>query len=244
MSRTHPRGQRIVGVSLRLSDRPWPEVPEKPLLIVPLGSTEQHGPHLPFSVDADVAAAVAEAAGRRLGAVIAPVLAYGSSGEHGDFPGTLSIGQDALRIVVIELVRSATWARRVAFVNGHGGNLRPLAAAVRQMRAEKHDVAWVPCAMEMIDPHAGRAETSLMLALRPVAVGNERPAGPSAPIGSLLPQLQSRGVRAVSPNGVLGDAGGASAAEGHALLGSLTTLTLERILSWTPDANGMLADGG
>lgn len=223
-----------------LSETSWPDVPEAPLLVVPLGSTEQHGPHLPFSVDADVAVAVAHRAGEMLDAVIAPVLAYGSSGEHSGFPGTLSIGQDALRIVLIELVRSARWASRIVFVSGHGGNARPLVGAVRQLRYEQHDVAWVPCATEDMDLHAGRAETSLMLALRPDAVGPHRPAGPSASLASLMPVLRSQGVRGISPNGVLGDAGGASEAEGQALLGSLVTRAVGSIRAWSPDINGML----
>ena len=107
----------------RLDEAAWPSVPMEPLLLVPLGSTEQHGPHLPFSVDTDIAAAVAREAAERLGAVVAPALAYGSSGEHQGFAGTLSIGQDALRLLLVELVRSArTWAARVVLIAGHGGN--------------------------------------------------------------------------------------------------------------------------
>ena len=83
------------------------------MLLVPLGSTEQHGPHLPL--DTDTRIAVARCAGRvgrrrcrpRLAVLVAPAVAYGASGEHEGFAGTLSIGQEALESVVVELGRSA-----------------------------------------------------------------------------------------------------------------------------------------
>src|SRR5262245_3047683 len=71
------------------------------LLAVPLGATEQHGPHLALSTDTDLAVALSDRLARaRPGVVVAPPLAYGSSGEHQDFAGTLSIGQEALELVL------------------------------------------------------------------------------------------------------------------------------------------------
>ena len=108
--------------------------------------------------------------------MIAPALPYGSSGEHAGFTGTLSIGQAALSHVLVELVRSSDFAR-VLFVSAHGGNAEPLAAAVRQLRSEGRAVwAWSP--RWKGDAHAGRIETSLMLALAPdlVSVPPARPA--------------------------------------------------------------------
>ena len=79
--------------------------------IVPLGATEQHGPHLPLGTDTTIACALAFGlAAARDDVVVAPALPYGSSGEHAGFPGTLSIGQDALRVVVLELARSGSTA--------------------------------------------------------------------------------------------------------------------------------------
>ena len=70
-------------------------------MIVPVGSLEQHGPHLPLDTDARIAAAVARrAAGGDPALLLAPPLAYGASGEHQGFPGTLSIGHEALRAVL------------------------------------------------------------------------------------------------------------------------------------------------
>jgi creatinine amidohydrolase len=183
------------------------------LLVVPLGATEQHGPHLPLGTDTIIASALCAGLPD---AVIAPTLPYGSSGEHAGFPGTLSIGQAALSHVLVELTRSSGF-ERVLFVSAHGGNAEPLAAAVRELRSEGRAVwAWSP--RWEGDAHAGRIETSLMLALAPELVGPARDAGNVAPLAELMPRLRAEGVRAVSANGVLGDPSGASASEGRSLL--------------------------
>ena len=186
------------------------------VVAVPLGATEQHGPHLPLGTDTAIACALAAGlAEARDDVVVAPPLPYGSSGEHAGFPGTLVDRPDALRLVLVELARS--WDGPMLFVSAHGGNAEPLRDAVRKLRIEGHEVrAWSPAFGG--DAHAGRVETSLMLALAPELVGAARPAGNVAPLGSLMPALRSGGVRAVSANGVLGDAAGASAEEGRALL--------------------------
>lgn len=188
--------------------------------MLPVGSTEQHGPHLPLSTDTDVATAIADAvAGVRSDIVVAPALPYGASGEHAGFAGTLSIGQAALEHVVVELVRSATETfRRVLLLSGHGGNAEPLSRAVQLLRVEGRDVrTWSPGWRG--DAHAGRFETSLQLALDPGRVRTElAEAGATGSLTALLPELRRSGVRAVSPNGVLGDPAGACAEHGRALL--------------------------
>jgi mycofactocin system creatininase family protein len=185
---------------------------------VPLGATEQHGPHLPLSTDTDVAVALAERlSARRDDVDVAPAVPYGASGEHGGFPGTLSIGTVALELVLVELCRSATdtWAR-VLLLSAHGGNADAVRRAVALLRSEGREVrAWAPSWDG--DAHAGRTETSLQLALSPGRVGAPV-AGVSSPLADLLPALRAGGVRAVSPNGVLGDPSGASPAEGERLL--------------------------
>ncbi|WP_261166679.1 mycofactocin biosynthesis peptidyl-dipeptidase MftE [Microbacterium sp. Marseille-Q6965] len=211
-----------------LADRAWPEV-ERPTLLVPLGSLEQHGPHLPLDTDTRIAHAVAErlAATRGREALVAPALAYGSSGEHDGFPGTVSIGGEALRSVLLEYARSASaWAATVVFVNGHGGNAEAVRQAVATLRDEEaRAVAWTPCAPDegwTVDAHAGRTETSLLLHLAPEHVRLERAVpGARDPLAALLPRLRRDGVRAVSPSGVLGDPAGASAEEGAALLDAM-----------------------
>lgn len=206
-----------------LVDTPWPAVPAGLTVLVPVGSTEQHGPHLPFDVDTLIARAVCVEAARRRGddVRVAPAVAYGASGEHQDFPGTVSIGTEALATTLIELGRSARlWAGRLVFVNGHGGNIEALERAVALLREEGTDAAWLPCRHG--EGHAGRAETSLLLHLDPARVDLARSVpGRTEPMRELLPRLRAEGVRAVAPNGVLGDPTGASAAEGGALLGRM-----------------------
>jgi creatinine amidohydrolase len=234
----------------------WPDIPRGALVLVPTGSTEQHGPHLPFDTDTTIATAVAEGVGARLSAheeatdprrppvVVAPAVAYGASGEHQSFPGTVSIGLDVLQLVLIEVVRSlSTWAGRIVFVNGHGGNIAALAGAVARMRAEGHRVAWVPCGVAGGDAHAGRTETSVMLNLEAQAVDLTRAVvGNVAPVAMLLAQLAASGVGAVSPTGVLGDPTGASAAEGAAILECMVSGVIRRMSTADPDATGCLRD--
>ena len=206
-----------------LAELTWPEAARAAsgaVLAVPLGATEQHGPHLPVSTDTDIAVALVEGlASARDGVVGAPPLTYGSSGEHAGFAGTLSIGQAALELVIVELVRSAGPVfTRVLLVCAHGGNRAPLQRAERRLRDEGRAVrAWLP--RWSGDAHAGRLETSLMLAIAPDRVRLERAAaGAVAPLPELMPALVAGGVAAVSANGVLGDPAGASADEGRALL--------------------------
>ncbi|NKQ53013.1 mycofactocin biosynthesis peptidyl-dipeptidase MftE [Amycolatopsis sp. K13G38] len=203
-----------------LADLAWPELPDRAILLIPLGAVEQHGPHLPCTVDTEIATALcARVARRRDDVVVAPPLPFGSSGEHAGFPGTLSIGQDATETVLVELGRSADAFGGVLFVCGHGGNAVPLRRAVAKLRYEARNVrAWGPSGPPD-DTHAGRLETSVMLALRPEAVRLDRlEKGVTRPLPDLIEGLRTGGVRAVSPNGVLGDPTGASAQEGERTL--------------------------
>jgi mycofactocin precursor peptide peptidase len=190
------------------------------VLVVPLGATEQHGPHLPVSTDTDIAVALAERLARQSpDVVVAMPVAFGASGEHQDFPGTLSIGQEAVELLLVELGRSADASfSRTLIISAHGGNAEPVVRAVRRLREEGRDVrAFAP--RWKGDAHAGRTETSVMLALAPerVRLENAEP-GNTTPIAEFMPRLRQEGLRAVTPNGVLGDPAGASAEEGEELL--------------------------
>lgn len=212
-----------------LAEATSPQTTGAELVLVPVGSIEQHGPHLPLDTDTVIAQAVAERMSVALGdAWVAPAVSYGSSGEHQAFSGTCSIGTEALRLLVVELVRSLRcWTERVVLVNAHGGNLDAVRAAVDQLRAEGHAVTWVPCATEDVDLHAGRTETSLLLHLAPWSVRRDKAeAGNTQPLREILPAMLAGGVAAVSANGVLGDPTGATAAEGARLLEQIVARAL------------------
>jgi mycofactocin precursor peptide peptidase len=223
-----------------LAGMAWPEVPAGGLLVVPAGSCEQHGPHLPLDTDTRIAVALAGAlARRRNDVVLSPPLTIGASGEHQSFPGTLSIGTDALTGVIVELVRSALPPPGsadpspfvgVVFVNGHGGNIDAFAAALDRLRAESRSVdVWHP-RVPGGDSHAGRTETSLLLHLEPGVVRAERlSAGSTARWREIGPTVRSEGLAAVTPTGVLGDPTAASAAEGAGVMRDLVDDLCEQV---------------
>jgi mycofactocin precursor peptide peptidase len=227
----------------QLSAMTWEEVAARcpaTVLAVPLGSTEQHGPHLPLSTDTDVAVALASRlALARPDIVAAPAVAYGSSGEHAAFPGTLSIGQEALELLLLELGRSADAFAGTVFVSTHGGNAEPVSRAVRRLTYEGRRVrAWQPsgAGQSGLDVHAGYSETSVLMALCPASVRPGRAVaggmdGPTA-AGDLIARLRTGGVASVSPNGVLGDPTGASAEAGRRLVDAWVRDLLASLDGW------------
>jgi mycofactocin system creatininase family protein len=244
------------GTGFTLSVARWPEVEAGPryLLVVPVGSLEQHGPHLPLDTDTRIATAVAaRACADRLGVGLAPPIAIGASGEHAGFPGTLSIGSVALADLLVELGRHASlhWPAML-LVNGHGGNVTAIRDALKRLADEgRRCHVWhagvrpgstgtgTVSGEDAPEPpgndaHAGRTETSIMLALAPGYVRLDQAArGETRPLADLMPELRARGVRPISPNGVLGDPSGASAAEGERLLAQLVadlSLIVDRLL--------------
>ncbi|MET8243893.1 mycofactocin biosynthesis peptidyl-dipeptidase MftE [Streptomyces sp. NPDC005202] len=241
------RAQSRRTTATRLADLTWPDLTDRaPLVLLPLGSCEQHGPHLPLDTDTAVASAVAERAAARLRGdvevLVAPAQPYAASGEHEGFPGTVSVGHAALHLLVTEIGRSMLrWAGRLLVVNGHGGNLTSLTEAVTGLRGESRNVAWWPCVPEDSDAHAGRAETSMMLRLRHAAVRSEQAvAGPTDPVHLLMDRLVSESVRGVSPSGVLGDPAGACASEGERLLDRMADRLAADIRAWRVSGQGRL----
>src|SRR5271163_3214468 len=214
----------------------WPEVEATGrghILAVPLGSLEQHGPHLPLDTDTRIAV---ELAGRLAAAVpgvaVAPAIPYEASGEHAGFPGTLVVRHEVLAEVVVELVRSARSSfRGVVVISAHGGNGEGLALAGERCRAEGDPVLVWTAGTRGGDAHAGRTETSLMLAIDEGSVRTQlAEPGCTEPLEAIMPRLRAEGVRPVSSNGVLGNPEGASAAEGRTLLDDMVRALTDAVV--------------
>ena len=188
------------------------------------GRASSTGRTCPLGTDTIIAAELAERlADASPGIVVAPPLAISASGEHAGFPGTLSIGTDVTAAVLVELARSADWAAGIVLVNGHGGNADAVERAVATIRAEGRNVlAWWP-RVPGGDAHAGRTETSLMLAIEPDLVDVRAPRlGSCGRWPRSPPSCAPAGVGGVSPTGVLGDPTDATLEHGRDLLDILT----------------------
>lgn len=226
-------------MTARLGSATWTELWDlspRPIIAVPVGSCEQHGPHLPLDTDTRIAVALTQSLAESFepgDVLVGPTLGVTSSGEHAGFPGTLSIGADVVEHLIVELVRSADWSAGVVLVNGHGGNARPVQRAVNTLLGEGRRVlAWWPH-IRNGDAHAGESETSMMLAIAPTLVRMSRAeAGRTEPIVDLIDEVRAGGVRAVSPNGVLGDPLSATINHGKALLTRLTIDLVAAVDEW------------
>ena len=197
----------------------------RPIVLVPIGSYEQHGPHLPPETDTVIAVALCHEAARRIGGlVVTPPVGIGASGEHAGFTATLSIGTRVLTDVLVEIGRSADWSRCVVFVNGHGGNLDAIRSARATLDHEERAVRfWSPRPPVDGDIHAGRVETSVMMAIAPGSVRSDRmTAGNTSPLDTIIDEMRIRGVRGVSTNGVLGDPSSSTIEEGRRILETWT----------------------
>ncbi|MGE0881302.1 MAG: creatininase family protein [Acidimicrobiia bacterium] len=175
-----------------LSELRGPQIAElltdRSVIVQPLGSIEQHGPHLPFSTDYDVADAAAKAAmqeyGEDLDLWMLPTLAMTKSNEHAWSAGTMWLSAETLLKVLSDIARcvAMTPAKRLVFLNGHGGNTAMLNVACREARLEHGLMTFLthpggpprdhggaaPANDELgMGVHGGIMETSVMLHLRP-----------------------------------------------------------------------------
>lgn len=211
-------------------------VASDPIVLVPWGIVEEHGPHLPLGTDTFQAEAVCAAAAERTGALVLPAVAYGNCVSTRNFPGSISLRFDTVRAlaldVLLELRRNGV--RRVAMVSGHagGGHLRAMKLAAEEVaathadlrvavvtpwdgvrafaKAEPDAVAGVP----EWDGHAGALETSTMLHLHADLVR-----GTAAAHRAEFPDpVVVADPERYFPSGVLGDPTKASAASGKRLV--------------------------
>lgn len=214
--------------------------------VQPLGATEQHGPHLPVSVDSDLVEAVLARVEAPAGitALVLPTLRVTKSGEHDRHPGTLSLSGETLLAVLRDIAASVKRAGvdRLCLFNGHGGNTAALEMAVREMRMAQDLIAvhcswfgfaeyeglFAPEALA-VDIHGGDSETSPMLACAPQKVDMSKAADfrpamldwDEKWIG-LTGQAARPGwiIDDLNPAGACGNAAAATAEKGEALLSS------------------------
>lgn len=215
---------------------PWPDVgrllAEKPAAILPVGATEQHGPHLGCGMDFTLADKLGREASSRTGVAMLPAMPYGCSlGHSRRWPGTISLSPKTLIDLVFE---TGSWAhhsgaRRLFIVNTHVTNAAPLRCALEMLRAEFDDlmVAVLHSATlsERVrrrhfadgeDWHANDAETSLMLAVAPSMVDRDRQAQADDP-DRTVDLVFSHPVNRTSANGVTGAPSRAGADRGREL---------------------------
>lgn len=180
-----------------LKDLTWPEVKsldfDKLIVFFPTGSFEQHGPHLPFTTDTDIVAAIAEGIERMMSdrVLLLPTLWPGLSTHHMQFPGTMDVPQMVYIQLITELGKSmaSMGAKKVFVLNGHGGNDTPLRAALRELKTAVPETRfvfasyWTLAAKTLREVreselggmgHACEMETSIMLHLHPDRVKMER----------------------------------------------------------------------
>ncbi len=233
-------------MNLLLAEMTWPEVERAvaagtTTVILPLGATEQHGPHLPLGTDTFRAAFVAGQLGADRGdMLVAPALPLGCSDEHTGFPGLLSLDHETLARLIVDCGRRmAAWGVRcLVLLSAHGGNARALELAHARLQEQARELevrilasskalnaalaeiaAAGDIAPDAVGLHAGEGETSEMLHLRPDLVQMDRAvAGYTGSMIDVMPRLREAGLRAVTDTGTLGDPRSACARRGRRYL--------------------------
>ncbi|NGM15013.1 creatininase family protein [Verrucosispora sioxanthis] len=204
--------------------------------VLPVGSFEQHGDHLPLITDTIVACAVAKAVATEYDLLLLPPVTISCSQEHTGWPGSVSIRSSTLTLIITDVVESLRRAGvdRLVLVNGHGGNyvlsnvVQEANVGARRMALYPRRQDWETARQQAglgstghDDMHAGEIETSLLLHLCPELV---RPGYQSADHLADRPDLLVLGMRGYTDNGVIGKPSLATAAKGKAVLDSLTAL--------------------
>lgn len=232
--------------SMYLHDLTWPEVkellPNIKMAIIPVGSTEQHGPYGAFDYDAACSREFSKRLGERLypHVLVAPGVQIGVSGHHIRFPGSITLRPDTL----VDVIMDVAWSlrqhgiRKFFIANGHGGNLPAIAVAANRLKQECGDeVAWATVPYDgvrdisakhektLVNGHACEIETSIMLYLWPKSVQKHK-----LTKGDILPAVierrklggaiaqEARYFHEVTANGCLGDATFASEEIGKELV--------------------------
>lgn len=244
--------------TIRMDEMTWPDIRQaiaggRTTVVVAVGSSEQHGPHLPTMTDTRIGDALAEQVARKLGdALQARTIPLGCSEHHLAFGGTVSLQPETLKLVLRDTVDSLVrdGFARIVLLPSHGGNFPAVAQAIAEARTRHPGVAVVGytdllgfagflakastefgVSEEAAGAHAGENETSIMLALEPGLVAVDRfAAGYLGPTGEReVKIILEQGMPALTPNGVLGDPAGASAARGEVYLEKLADFLVGEI---------------
>lgn len=220
---------------MNLDTATWTDVAaaEADLALLPVGSTEQHGPHAPLGTDATTAEAVAEAGAEAADreVAVAPTVDVGISEEHRHFPGTLWVSADTFRAYVRETAESLAFHGfdRIVLVNGHGGNTAALREVAARLTRERDAYAVPFTWFEAVDVevpmgHAGGRETALLREVAPETVREDRIEGAAADASDRWGDWAS-GVNLAhdtgefTENGVVGDPREGTAELGERMLG-------------------------
>ena len=216
---------------MRLEEMPYPEIEGFDEVILPMGSIEQHGLHMPLGTDAIIARAVCDELSDRKGIPVCPTLAYGFSGEHSGFPGTIDLGLTAYATAVARIVETLGRSfRTIYIINFHGGNSAALEAVVKDLsrpgvtlvhfwRAARDAMEGMTEQEAIGIEHAGEFETSLMMAIAPELVG-EGDRGPKTSISLRGRRVYTKAWHSdeLTADGSFGGGGLASGEKGRAFL--------------------------
>jgi creatinine amidohydrolase len=206
------------------------------IAVLPIGSFEQHGSHLPLATDTIVATAIADAIASHFGLMLLPPVTISCSHEHGDFAGTVSVRATTLYAVVRDVLASLEQrgVRKLVLVNGHGGNyvlgniVQETNLGERRMALFPHRDDWEQArkvgglvTSNHEDMHGGELETSVLLHVAPHLVREDNVEDWVAPDRTHLHQV---GIGGYSRSGIIGRPSLASADRGRLVLEELVRL--------------------
>ncbi len=221
------------------------------LAIIPTGAVEVYGPHLPLGSDGIVAQDLAQRLAKRVEAVVTPLIPVGDSRSLMSFPGTISVSPAAFRGYIQDLSASLVhWGiKRILFINGHAGNVAPVADLGLELAPSGIRVAQVDywkviatMAPEILDTglmanrHAGEIGTSALLAVRPDLVDMTKAAQvvPRPTLASGHPEVALSDIpfSALTDLGMTGNATTATAEKGEIMISRLVDKLMDFLKDW------------
>jgi creatinine amidohydrolase len=244
--------------SIRMAEMTWPDIKSAieqgyTSVIIAVGSTEQHGPHLPTMTDTRIGDELAHRVAIKLGYTLqAETIAVGCSSHHFGFPGTLSLKDETLKMIILDYIDSLVRSgfKKIVFIPMHGGNFPTVKETLKeaQIAHQGIEIIGLTDLTKLFDclisgsaefgikadesgSHAGESETSIMMALEKNLVIKDRFAPGDVGLASEkeLEIMREQGMQALTKNGVLGDPRKASADKGEIYLDRLTEFLIREI---------------